>query len=127
MRVTKRPAPYVDYYLSQVKNQTGGNMPYFVGARYQRGHGLGAIFSRLRGAIPWFLRQVGSHALKTGVKVARDVVAGKKMKDVVGPRLLEGAKSFAEDVGPHVAAGIKRSAAKLFDQSKRTRSSDIFD
>lgn len=127
MRVIKKPVPYVDYYLSQVKNQRGGNMPYFAGARYQRGHGLGAIFSRLRGAIPWFLRQVGSHALKTGIKVARDVVTGKKMKDVIGPRLVEGAKSLAVDLGPHVTEGIKRSAEDLFSHTKRARTSDIFD
>lgn len=82
MRIIKNPVPYVDYYLSQVKNQRGNGIPFYVGRTYQRGHGLGSIFSRLRGAIPWFLRLVGSHALKTGVKVARDVVTGKKMRDI---------------------------------------------
>jgi len=37
---------YLDYYTG--KHQLGsGNMPIFIGAKYQHGHGLGNIFSGL--------------------------------------------------------------------------------
>ena len=34
---------YDDYYARQV----GGALPYFTGARVQRGHGFGSLFSGL--------------------------------------------------------------------------------
>ena len=34
---------YDDYYVRQV----GGALPYFTGARVQRGHGFGSLFSGL--------------------------------------------------------------------------------
>ena len=49
---------YDDYYARQV----GGALPYFTGARVQRGHGFGSLFSGLlrtvaplikRGAVVW--------------------------------------------------------------------------
>ncbi len=44
---------YEDYYAKQ----SGGEMPVFRGARYQRGHGLGNFFSGLkRVAIPLLKR-----------------------------------------------------------------------
>ena len=40
---------YNDYYA----RQAGGALPYFAGAQYQRGHGLGSLFgSLLRSAMP---------------------------------------------------------------------------
>lgn len=92
-------------------------MPAFAGARYQRGHGLGSIFARIRAALPWFFKSVGRQALQTGVDVAKDVLDGRKLRDVIAPRLLEGAKRTASDVGPSVLEGIKTSARDLFSQS----------
>ena len=44
---------YEDYYTRQV----GGNLPFFVGARVQRGHGLGNFFgSLIRSAMPLIKR-----------------------------------------------------------------------
>ena len=34
------------YYVDQAK-QKGGSLPEFLGARFQRGHGLGSIFKGL--------------------------------------------------------------------------------
>ena len=64
---------YEDYYTRQV----GGNLPFFVGARVQRGHGLGNLFgSLLRSAMPLIKRgavALGKRALTTGMRVAGDV------------------------------------------------------
>ena len=116
---TGRIDPYFQYYRTQAQNrgQSGGGMPAFAGARYQRGHGLGAIFSKIRAALPWFFKTVGRQALQTGVDVAKDVMGGRNLRDVIAPRLLEGAKRTASDVGPSVMEGIKTSAKDLFSQS----------
>jgi hypothetical protein len=111
--------PYLKYYLDQAQNrvQSGGDMPAFAGVRYQRGHGLGAIFAKIRAALPWFFKSVGRQALQTGVDVAHDVLDGRKLREVIAPRLLEGAKRTAQDVGPTMLEGIKTTARGLLSQS----------
>ena len=118
-------------------------MPSFGGARYQRGHGIGSIFARIRAALPWLFRRVGTQALKTGLNIGQDMLSGKNFKDVVGSRLVEGASNTAQDIAPSVIQGIKESARDLLPQSgsgkrrrttnrivkkrkKSKRSSDIF-
>ena len=59
-------------------------MLVFHGGQIQRGYGLGSFFSSLaRRALP-FLKQgakaLGRAALKTGINVAQDVLAGKNVK-----------------------------------------------
>ena len=70
-------------YNDNYARQTGGALPYFVGARYQRGHGLGSLFGGLlRSAMPLINRGVvalGRGALKTGVRIADDVLSGQDM------------------------------------------------
>ena len=67
---------YEDYYL----NQCGHKMPVFYGARMQRGHGLGSIFSGLFRSIFPMLKRVapviGKKALQTGIDIVSDVAAG---------------------------------------------------
>ena len=74
---------YEDYYTRQV----GGNLPFLVGARVQRGHGLGNLFgSLLRSAMPLIKRgalALGKRALTTGMCVAGDVAAGQNLKQAV--------------------------------------------
>ena len=54
-----------DYYT----RQSGGALPYFAGARFQRGHGLGSVLGgMLRSAMPIIKRgavALGRGALKT--------------------------------------------------------------
>ena len=80
---------YEDYYTRQV----GGGLPVFVGARAQRGHGLGNLFGSLfRSAMPLIKRgamALGKRALKTGVRVAQDVVGGGNLKQAVKRRARE--------------------------------------
>ena len=71
---------YNDYYA----RQAGGALPYFVGARYQPGHGLGSLFGGLlRSAMPVIKRgavALGRGALKTGVRISDDVLSGQSLK-----------------------------------------------
>ena len=72
---------YNDYYA----RQAGGALPYFAGAQYQRGHGRGSLFGGLlRSAMPLIKRSavaLGKGALKTGVRIAGDVLSGQNIKN----------------------------------------------
>ena len=71
---------YSEYYA----RQAGGALPYFAGAQYQRGHGLGSLFGGLlRSSKPLIKRgdvALGKGALKTGVRIADDVMSGQSVK-----------------------------------------------
>ena len=71
---------YDDYHARQV----GGALHYFTGARVQRGHGFGSLFSGLlRTVAPLISRgavALRKRALTTGAQTAGDVVAGKNVK-----------------------------------------------
>ena len=77
---------YDNYYSSQV----GHGLPVFVGARVQRGHGLGNLFSGLiRAAMPLVksgVKALGKQGLKTGMQIAGDVLGGQKPKQAVQRR-----------------------------------------
>ena len=57
---------YDDYYARQV----GGALPYFTGARVQRGQGFGSLFSGLLQTVAPLIRRdavaLGKRALTTG-------------------------------------------------------------
>ena len=71
---------YNDYYA----RLAGVALPYFVGARYQLAHGLGSLFGGLlRSAMPLIKTgavALGRGALKTGVRIADDVLSGQSIK-----------------------------------------------
>ena len=71
---------YDDYYARQV----GGALPYFTGARVQRGHGFGRLFSGLLRTVASLIKRgavaLGKRAPATGAQIAGDVVAGKNVK-----------------------------------------------
>lgn len=86
----------------QYKNfygQTGGSMvPIFHGTKYQRGHGLGSIFSGLfKAAVPMLKKgavQLGKTALKTGVNIAKDALGGESIKSAFSKNV----KSAGRDI-----------------------------
>ena len=123
---------YNDYYA----RQAGGALPYFAGAQYQRGHGLGSLFgSLLRSAMPLIKRgavALGRGALKTGVRIAGDVLSGQNIKTAAKRRVTDAIGSIRAPPGKR----IKRTAAKATftavkrRRKKRTspkRAADIFD
>ena len=71
---------YDDYYAREV----GGALPYFTGARVQRGHGFISLFSGLLRTVAPLIRRgavaLGKRALTTGAQIADDaipVIGGK--------------------------------------------------
>ena len=78
----KQYRPNVESYKLHFRNQRGGApLPGFKGVGIQRGYGLGSMFRSLfRSAIPFLksgAKAVGKAALKTGMGVANDFIAGK--------------------------------------------------
>ena len=71
---------YDDYYTRQV----GGALPYYTGARVQRGHGFGSLFSGLLRSVAPLIKRgalaLGKRALTTGAQIAGDVVSGQNIK-----------------------------------------------
>jgi len=71
-----------EYY----SRQNGGEIPVFVGRRFQRGHGLGSILGGLfrRLVLPFFKahgKHILANTLKTGMEVADDVLEGKTVQE----------------------------------------------
>ena len=89
---------YNDYYA----RQAGGALPYFAGAQYQRGHGLGNLFgSLLRSAMPLTKRgavALGKGALKTGVRIAGDVLSGQNIKKAAKRRVTDAGRSMLRNL-----------------------------
>ena len=94
---------YEDYYT----RQSAGEMPVYVGARFQRGQGLGSILSGLfRRILPFFrnnAKQFANNLLQTGAEVVGDAFDGKK--------------KFSKSLKERVPQGIKRTVQDLNFQS----------
>ena len=114
---------FEDYYLSQA----GNGVPVFSGPRTQRGHGLGSVLGGLFKSASPLLKQgaklLGKHALKTGIRVASDVAAGKDFKTAAKAGLKSGLKKTASDL---TKLAVKRLRPPGDRQTKR-RKQDIFD
>ena len=89
---------YDDYYARQV----GGALPYFTGARVQRGHGFGSLFSGLLRTVAPLIRRgavaLGKRALTTGAQIASDVVAGKNVKKAAKRRATAAGRNLMQSL-----------------------------
>ena len=112
---------YQSYYLNQVGN--GGL--YFSGAPFQRGYGLGSIFTSLAKSIMPLVKSgakaIGKQALKGGLGFASDVLAGKNAKQAAVDRARAASSTLLRQ-----AANRKRKAPARLQKKRRKRSSDIF-
>ena len=86
MRITYIPQDPKGWqiFLHHQINQSGHGINGFVGSRYQRGSGIGSIFgSLLRSVLPIAKsagKAIGKEALRTGMSVASDALAGENFK-----------------------------------------------
>ena len=71
------PKDYENYYVTQV----GKGMPYYLGRQFQRGYGLGGLFSSIgRAVLPMIksgIKTVGKEVLRSGAELASDALQGK--------------------------------------------------
>jgi len=112
---------YEDYYT----NQGGGEMPVFVGAKRQRGHGLGSMLSGLFRSVvmPFLNRNSGAligNVLKTGAEMVGDLVRGKPFKQSLKERMPKAIKTTAGDINWQSGSGKPK-------RKRRRRRNDIFD
>ena len=89
---------YDDYYARQV----GGVLPYFTGARVQRGPGFGSLFSGLLRSVAALIRRgaiaFGKRALTTGAQSASDVVAGQNVNNAAKRRATAAGRDLMESL-----------------------------
>ena len=95
-----------------LRQQRGGNIAGFRGARMQRGYGIGGIFKSLaRYAIPLFkqgVKVVGKRALKAAAEVRQDVLQGKNVKESFKLRGKQAVSDVAENASKKVMTGKGR-------------------
>ena len=93
--------------------QNGGEIPVFVGRRFQHGHGLGSILSSFfrRLVLPFFQshgKKILANAVKTTAQVADDVLGGKTLKESAKHRIPTGIKRTLLGLGPQSGSGVRR-------------------
>lgn len=108
-----------DHYTSQI----GNGLPYYQGISYQKGYGLGGIFRRLfRSAFPFIVKgtkAIGKEALRTGTRVASDVLSGQDFKESVKSRTKESGKHLAQKAINNVESMIGKGKYKRKRQKKK--------
>ena len=99
---------YDDYYARQVS----GALPYFTGARVQKGHGFGSLFSGLLRSVAPLIKRgalaLGKRALTTGAQIAGDVVAGQNIKKATKRRVTTAGRALMNMLlaTPHLRANV---------------------
>ena len=105
--------PLSAYYLDQARTgQVGGNLNFFKGERYQKGHGFGSIIS---GLLP-LLKKSGKNLFDSGLALASDIASGGEVKSAIKHRGLEAAKRLAKDT----CHEITQSGSGLRKRRRRT-------
>ena len=109
-------------YESFYVNQVGSGL--YRGTQYQRGYGLGNIFSSIRKSILPLIKSgamaLGKQALHRGVAFASDVFSGQNAKQAAVRR--------AKEVGSNLfQRAVKRNIPqKRLQKKRRKRNNDIF-
>lgn len=104
-----------EYYNPPIR---GGGIPrVFVGAPYQRGHGIGSFLGGLfRKVLPYLtkgVRAVGKEALRTGINVIEDVENNTPFKVALGNRLKESRGNLKRKAEEKINSLMKGSGYKL--------------
>ena len=124
---------YDDYYARQV----GGALHYFTGARVQRGHGFGSLFSGLLRTVAPLIRRgavaLGKRALTTGAQIAGDVVAGKNVKKAAKRRATDAGRKLMHSLlntppppGKRVRCIKPAAPRRRVTPIKRRQRTDVF-
>ena len=135
--------PYVDYpakvYNDYYAAQAGGGLPYFAGARYQRGHGLGSVFGKLFRTVVMptvgkvIKKEIPQRLVSLGSDVLGDVSRGRSLKQSLKNRGLQQLKGVAQDIftSPPAPRGppgvrIKKRRRQSSHRSAKRAKRDIF-
>ena len=125
---------YDDYYAQQV----GGALPYFAGARVQRGHGFGSLFGGLLRSVAPLIKRgalaLGNRALKTGAQIAGDILSGEYIRTAAKRRTKTAGRDLLQSLlatppGKRVkraAPSRQRRPVKRAAKRRRIAESDVF-
>ena len=125
---------YDDYYAQQV----GGALPYFAGARVQRGHGFGSLFGGLLRSVAPLIKRgtlaLGYRALKTGAQIAGDILSGENIRTAAKRRTKTAGRDLLQSLlatppGKRVkraAPSRQRRPVKGAAKRRRIAESDVF-
>ena len=125
---------YDDYYAQQV----GGALPYFAGARVQRGHGFGSLFGGLLRSVAPLIKggalALGNRALKTGAQIAGDILSGENIRTAAKRRTKTAGRDLLQSLlatppGKRVkraAPSRQRRPVKRAAKRRRIAESDVF-
>ena len=123
-----------DYYAQQV----GGALPYFAGARVQRGHGFGSLFGGLLRSVATLIKRgalaLGNRALKTGAQIAGDILSGENIRTAAKRRTKTAGRDLLQSLlatppGKRVkraAPSRQRRPVKRAAKRRRIAESDVF-
>ena len=125
---------YDDYYAQQV----GGALPYFAGARVQRGHRFGSLFGGLLRSVAPLIKRgalaLGNRALKTGAQIAGDILSGENIRTAAKRRTKTAGRDLLQSLlatppGKRVkraAPSRQRRPVKRAAKRRRIAESDVF-
>ena len=125
---------YDDYYAQQV----GGALPYFAGARVQRGHGFGSLFGGLLRSVAPLIKRgalaLRNRALKTGAQIAGDILSGENIRTAAKRRTKTAGRDLLQSLlatppGKRVkraAPSRQRRPVKRAAKRRRIAESDVF-
>ena len=124
---------YDDYYAQQV----GGALPYFAGARVQRGHGFGSLFGGLLRSVAPLIKRgalaLGNRALKTGAQIAGDILSGENIRTAAKRRTKTAGRDLLQSLLATPGRRVKRAApsrqrrpVKRAARRRRIAEADVF-
>ena len=124
---------YDDYYAQQV----GGALPYFAGARVQRGHGFGSLFGGLLRSVAPLIKRgalaLGNRALKTGAQIAGDILSGENIRTAAKRRTKTAGRDLLQILLATPGKRVKRAApsrqrrpVKRAARRRRIAEADVF-
>lgn len=116
------------------------SIPIFTGSRYQKGHGIGNLFSGVfRAALPLVKKgalALGKTALQTGINIAKDSIQGKDIKlafqdnlKETGNNILTKSTKYSAKNNPNKKRKLSKKTVSSKSKAKRKRprlTSDIF-
>ena len=117
----KQHYPSTEVYHKLLTQGGSGSLPGFHGASVQRGYGLGSMFRSLfRSVVPIFKsrgKALGKTALDTGIGVAKDVLAGKDLREAV----LSRAKDGGNQLKGQAVAAVKDAITHQSGQGRKRK------
>ena len=117
------------HYQQQAGNGIS-DITVFRGQPYQRGYGLGSVFTRF--GIP-ILKFLTKHFVKTGINVGNDFLSGGDLKASIRAHGRQGIRNTAKeglsklsDLIDQSGSGIRKRKAKKVIKSAKKLKKDIF-